>query len=94
MSEGPSKLEAVRLAKERLGEAPAQAMADFIESQLGLKVQPAIVTVLLASLREREHLEQSKLKAEEVIQRARAEQAEAGAGEGGKRSRAPRARQG
>jgi hypothetical protein len=90
MSEGPSKLEAVRLAKERLGEAPAQAVADFIESRFGLKMQPAIVTVLLASLRERELLEQSRRKAHEVIERARAEQAEAGAGGGGKRRRTPR----
>jgi hypothetical protein len=72
-----SKLDAVRLAKERLGEAPAEELADFIEKNFGLRVQPAIVAVLLASLRERESLERSRQRALEEIERARAEQPQA-----------------
>jgi hypothetical protein len=53
MSEVPSKLEAVRLAKETLGEAPAAEVASFVEATFGVKMQPAIAAVLLASLRER-----------------------------------------
>jgi hypothetical protein len=73
MSAGPSKLEAARLAKEYLGESPAQDLVAFIEASFGLKIQPAIATVLLASLRERETLGQSRLKAMEAIKNARAE---------------------
>jgi hypothetical protein len=78
MTQGPSKLEAVRQAKEQLGEPTAEEIAVFVEGTYGLKVAPAIVTVLLASLREREALEQSKRKAMELIEQARAEQAAAG----------------
>ena len=63
MSEVPSKLEAVRLARERLGEAPAAEVAAFVETAFGVKMQPAIAAVLLASLRERECLEESKRRA-------------------------------
>jgi hypothetical protein len=80
MSQEPSKLEAVRLAREHLGEAPAQELAHFVEVKYGLKLKPAIVTVLLASLREREQLQASKQRAQELLARARAEQAGAQAG--------------
>jgi hypothetical protein len=63
MSQPPSKLEAVRLAKERLGEAPAAEVAAFVETNFGLKMRPAIAAVLLASLRERESLQASKARA-------------------------------
>ena len=75
MSEVPSKLEAVRLARERLGEAPAAEVAAFVEANFGLKMQPAIVAVLLASLRERESLQASKSRAMAMIQKARVEEA-------------------
>jgi hypothetical protein len=78
MGQAMSKLEAVKLAKEHLGEASAQEIAVFIERNYGLSISPAIVTVLLASLREREALEQSKRKAMELIEKARAEQGESG----------------
>jgi hypothetical protein len=69
MAQAMSKVEAVRLAKEHRGEASAQEIAVFIERNYGLSIPPAIVTVLLASLREREALEQSKRKALELIEK-------------------------
>ncbi len=70
-----TKLEAVRLAREQLGEASPSQIAAHIETTFGLKIQPPIVTVLLASLREREQLELSRRKAQEEMVRLRAEQA-------------------
>jgi hypothetical protein len=67
MAQVPSKLEAVRLAKERLGEAPAQDVAAFVEASFGLGLKPAAVAVLLASLRERDELERSKRRALEAV---------------------------
>ena len=74
MHQGITHKEAVRLAKERLGEAPAAEVAAFVEATFGLKLQPAIVAVLLASLRERESLQDSKARAMATIEQARAEQ--------------------
>src|SRR6202035_5470915 len=76
MESASTRREAVRLARERLGEAPPQELAAFVEATFGLKLQPAVVSVLLASFREREALEQSRAKAMEAIERARAEQPE------------------
>jgi hypothetical protein len=73
----PTKLEAVRRAKEQRGDAPAAEIAAFVEAAFGLTIPPAIVTVLLASLREREALEASKRKALELIEQAKAAEAEA-----------------
>lgn len=70
------KLEVVQQAVERLGEAPAQELADFIEKEFGLTIQPGIVTVLRASLRERAHLEGTWEQAQPALQAALAEQAE------------------
>jgi hypothetical protein len=84
MSEVPSKLEAVRLAKERLGEAPAAEVAAFVEAAFGLKMQPAIVAVLLASLRERESLQASQARAMATIEQARTDQAASGQAAGKK----------
>jgi hypothetical protein len=74
MSETPSKLEAVRLARERLGEAQAADIAAFVEAAFGLKMQPAIAAVLLASLREQASLQASQARAMATIEQARAEQ--------------------
>jgi len=66
--------EAVRLAKEAMGGASAQEMAAWIAMNLGLTVKPVIVTVLLGSLQEREILDRSRLKAMDLIEKAKAEQ--------------------
>jgi len=68
--------EAVRLAKEALGEATAPDMAAWIAANLGLTVKPAIVAVMLGSFQEKEHLERARLKAMELIEKAKAEDAE------------------
>ncbi len=76
MSEQPSKLEAVRRARQDLGEADSEAMARYIEARFGMMMKPAIVAVLLGSLRERETLEQVRRKAQAEMERLRAKQAE------------------
>jgi hypothetical protein len=84
-------LEAVRMAKEQCGDAPTAQIAAFVETTFGMRIAPAIVTVLLASLRERESLEASKRKALELIEKAKSAEAESGQGAGkksGKRKRA------
>src|SRR5262249_52610850 len=78
MSEAPSKLEAVRQARERLGEAPPAEVAAYVEANFGLKMQPAIAAVLLASLRERESLQASQARAMATIEQARTDQAASG----------------
>src|SRR5947209_6521567 len=78
MTEELSKPEAVQLAVEQLGDAPPEVAA-FIEVSYGLKVQPAMVPVLRASLREQEHLARMRRVAREVVEQARAQgQAERG----------------
>jgi len=67
--------EAVRLAKEALSEAPPQELAAWIATNLGLTVKPVIVTVMLGSFQEKEHLERSRQKAMELIEKAKVEEA-------------------
>jgi hypothetical protein len=76
MAEQPSKLEVVRRAKEELGAADAETIAAHVEARFGMKIKPAIVRVLLASLRERETLEQNRRKARVELERLRAEEGE------------------
>jgi hypothetical protein len=56
MADGAMKLDAVRSARERLGAVSSREMADYIEAEFGIRLQPAIVSVLLGTLAEREHL--------------------------------------
>ena len=56
MADGAMKLDAVRSARERLGAVSSQEMADYIAAEFGIRLQPAIVSVLLGTLAEREHL--------------------------------------
>jgi len=58
--------ESVRLAKEAMGAVPAEEHAAWIAVNHGLTVKPVIVKVMLGLLQEKEHLEQSRLKALEV----------------------------
>jgi hypothetical protein len=69
-----SKLEAVKLAQQQLKTGTSEEIAAFISANFGVKIKPAIVTVLLASLREREQLELSRRNALEAIEKAKAEQ--------------------
>ncbi len=79
MSEAITLHEAVRLAREKMGAAPAPAMADWIATHLGLAVKPGIVKVMLGLFQEREQLEQSRRKALELARQGSAgEMAEKG----------------
>ena len=51
--------EAVRLAKERLGDAPSVELAAYIQKEFGLTIRPPIVTVLLGTFQEREALDRT-----------------------------------
>ena len=66
--------EAVRLAKVALGNVPPQELAAWMATNLGLTVKPVIVTVMLGALLEKEQLEQTRLKALELVEKAKAEQ--------------------
>src|SRR5271156_2554204 len=59
--------EAVRLAKEALGDASPHDLAAYISANFGMTVKPVIVSITLASFREQEALSQSKRRAEELI---------------------------
>jgi hypothetical protein len=73
MQAGISHKEAVRLAREKLGEATAQELAAYIEQTFGLSIKPPIVLVLLGSLQERETLDRSGRAAYEMIQQWKAD---------------------
>src|SRR5258708_7439067 len=53
MQQGISHKEAVRLAKESLGEATAQELAEYIKERFGLAILPPIVAVILGTFQER-----------------------------------------
>jgi hypothetical protein len=73
MQQGIDKKEAVRLAKEKLGEATAQELAVYIREAFGLVILPAFVTVLLGTMQERETLNLSGQAALEQLARWKAE---------------------
>lgn len=74
MQQVTCKKEAVRLAKEVLGDVSPQELAGFIEATYGLTIQPVIVNVLLGSLRERAELDRTGRAALEKIEKFKAEQ--------------------
>jgi hypothetical protein len=73
MQQGLTREGAVRLARERLGEATAQELAAHIREAFGLAIKPEVVTVLLGSLQERAALDRTRQAALEKIERWRAE---------------------
>jgi hypothetical protein len=66
--------DAVRMAKEALGDVPPQDLAAYITAQFGIIVKPVIVTITLASLHEKEKLNQSRQRALELIAQAKTDQ--------------------
>jgi hypothetical protein len=68
MRNAAAQREAVRLAKERLGEATSEEMADYIRETFGLTIRPFIVSVLLGTLREREELERTNQAVRERLE--------------------------
>jgi hypothetical protein len=54
------KLEAVRLALAELGDAPAAELAAFVRARYGVEVQPGLIPVSRATLRDREQLERAR----------------------------------
>ena len=69
MHQGITHKEAVRLAKEKLGNATARELADYIQESFGLTIKPPIVAVLLGTLHGGATLDQSRQAAQEKIER-------------------------
>src|SRR5262245_58235040 len=67
------QVEAVRLAKEKLGHATSAELAAYIQEAFGLTIRPAIATVLPGNMQEREVLDGSGKEALEKIERWKAE---------------------
>ena len=65
--------EAVRLAKEGLGNAPPQDLAAWISTTFGMTVKPVIVTVMLGSFLEQEQVDRLRQVAVEMVEKAKAE---------------------
>jgi hypothetical protein len=76
MRQGLTQEEAVRLARESLGESTPQEMAAYIREEFGLEIKPGIVTVLLGSLREWDALDRSGQAARARIERWKLENPE------------------
>jgi hypothetical protein len=70
------QVEAVRIAKDKLGDTTSTELAAYIQEAFGLTIKPAFVTVLLGTLQERETLERSGREALEKLQRWKAENPE------------------
>src|SRR5262245_62609067 len=66
MTAETSKREAVRLAKEQLGDVGPAELAAFIGKNFGLAVEPTIVAVLLGSLREDGALDLNAARARQI----------------------------
>jgi hypothetical protein len=69
MQQGMTPREAVRLAKEKLGDAPSTDLAAHIQEAFGLAIKPPIVTVLLGTLQERAALDKTGQTAYAKIER-------------------------
>jgi hypothetical protein len=65
--------EAVRLAKEALGDAAPHDLAAYISTNFGMTVKPVIVSITLASFRDQEALRQSRRRAQELIAQMQSE---------------------
>lgn len=54
------KVEMMRVALQELGEATAEELSAFLEKSYGLKVDPKFISILKASVREKEILAESR----------------------------------
>jgi hypothetical protein len=61
-----TKVDMMREAVKELGDAPAEALAGYIENKHGVKINPKFVPILKASVRERELLEAFRQKMKET----------------------------
>ncbi len=66
--------EAVRMAKEALGDATPEDLAAFISANCGMTIKLAIVTITLASFKEKEGLSRIRERAQELVSQAKADQ--------------------
>jgi hypothetical protein len=71
-----AKLEAVRMAKEALGERPADELSAYIQDTFGMKIDTTIVKVLLGTLLEREVLDRAACLLRQEIEKWKLENPE------------------
>ena len=76
MQQGVTQREAVRLAREELGDVPSAELAAYIQGTFGLAIQPAIVSVIVGTFKEREALERTGRAVRERIEQWKAENPE------------------
>jgi hypothetical protein len=69
MQQAIDRKEAVRLARETLGEAPVNEIMAYVEREFGLKVNFTAVMVTLGNLQERSILDASSKAAAEELER-------------------------
>lgn len=82
------RIEAVRVASERMPEATPAEIAATVEAKFGLVMKPAIVAVILGTLRGQALFAECRQKALELAERTKAEEAGSGSKKGGKRRKA------
>lgn len=73
MRQGMTHEDAVRLAKEKLGDTAPRELAAYIQEAFGVKIEPQIVAVLLGTLQERAALDRTGQEAYAKIERWKAE---------------------
>ena len=71
-----AQMEAVRAAKEKLGEVTSEEMAAYIREAFGMTIQPFIVAVLIGTGKEREELDRTNRAAREKMEVWKAENPE------------------
>jgi hypothetical protein len=76
MQKAMAQKEAVRAAKEKLGEATNEELSAYIREAFGLTIQPFIVAVLIGTGKEREELDRTNRAAREKMERWKAENPE------------------
>jgi hypothetical protein len=59
-----NKVEAVRLVLANCGEVPAHELAALVESRFGVKIEPKLVPLVRAILRDKERLAAARQKRE------------------------------
>ena len=59
-----TKLEMVKDALAQIGDVSAQEISEFVEKKHGVKIEPAYVPIIRATLKDKERMEQTRRRAE------------------------------
>ena len=83
------QVEIVRVALAEVGDLPADELAAFAQARFGVKLNPLIVPVLKATLRDRERLAASRTAREAAVRAAQAASQESGSDTAGEKTPGP-----